>query len=105
MPDQRRERRAFEVLLHRKYLLDVMSACCTCTYNKLIIYGIDLRPERKSVFKYCACAAAALSTGAFEDRMGGEKESRHDTCVGQSYYKLACTVPTKRFGLQLSNAL
>ena len=39
------------------------------------------------------------------DRIGGGKESRHGTRVGQSYYKLACTVPTERFGLQLINAL
>ena len=36
MPDQRRAHSAFKVLLLRKHFLDVMLACCTCRYNKLI---------------------------------------------------------------------
>ena len=73
--------------------------------RSLLDNGIDLHRERNSGFKYCACAAAALSTATKEDPIGGGKESRHDPRVGQSYYKLACTVPTKRFGVQLINAL
>ena len=36
MPDQRRAHSAFKVLFFRKLLFDVMLACCTCRYNKLI---------------------------------------------------------------------
>ena len=53
--------------------------------TSLLDNRLDLYDERPDGSKYCACAA--LSTGAKEDQIGGGKRSRHNTRVGQSYYR------------------
>ena len=73
--------------------------------TSLLDNGIDLHRERRSGLKYCLCAAAAFSTGAIEDRIGGGKESRHNTRVDQSSYSSQVQDRAKRFAAGQSTEL